>query len=269
MGINLLKLLSAIILAYAFYAALVFIAQRKMMYPGKTIQAPATPSPMVGRTTLWLKTRFGRVETWYVPGQGKGRRPLVIFFHGNGEIIDFLPGQIEGFNAMGMGVLAIEYPGYGRSQGSPSEESITETALAAYDMITKRNDVDPSRVMAFGRSLGGGVACALSRQRPLAALILQSPFTSTRPFARRYLLPSFLVRDVFDNAAALASFPGPVLIFHGRRDDIIPFEHGKELAGIARKARFVELPCAHNDCPPDWGGFLQTVEKFLRDEKIL
>lgn len=269
MGINLLKLLSAIFFTYTFYAALVFFAQRQMMYPGKSIPAPTEPSPMPGRIPLWLETRFGKVETWFIPGKGKGKKPLVIFFHGNGEIIDFLPGQIEGFNAMGMGVLAVEYPGYGRSQGSPSEDSITETALAAYDMVINRNDVDPSRVIAFGRSLGGGAACALGRHRPLAALILQSPFTSTRPFARHYLLPSFLVRDVFDNAEAIARFSGPVLILHGKHDDIIPFEHGKELARIARRARFVELPCAHNDCPPDWGGFLQTVEKFLRDEKIL
>lgn len=269
MGINLFRLLSVIILAYACYAAFFYFAQRQMIYPGKTIQAQAVPSPMAGRIPLWVETRFGKVETWFVPGHGKGKRPLVIFFHGNGEIIDFLPGQIEGFNALGIGVLAVEYPGYGRSQGSPSEESITETALAAYDAVIKRDDVDPSRVIGFGRSLGGGAACALGRQRPLAALILQSPFTSTRPFSRRYFLPAFLVRDVFDNSAALARFPGPVLILHGRHDDIIPFEHGKELTGVARRARFIELPCAHNDCPPDWVEFWRTVDLFLRDENIL
>ena len=75
-------------------------------------------------------------------------------------------------------------PGYGRSAGSPSEKSITEAFLAAYDAITTRDDVDPSQVILFGRSLGGGAVCALSKYRPIKALILMSTFTSVRSMAK-------------------------------------------------------------------------------------
>lgn len=271
MGINLYRLLTALALAYGCYAAFFFFVQRLVIYPGVTIRPPAGSGPPAGGAVLWLETPSGRAEAWFLPGKGDGtgKKPVVIFFHGNGEIIDFLPEQAEGFREMGMGVLLVEYPGYGRSLGKPSERSITETAVAAYDAVVKRADTDPAGVVAFGRSLGCGAAGALGRQRPLAALILQSPFTSTRPFAGRFLLPPFLLRDIYDNAAALAGFRGPVLILHGRHDDIIPIEHGKKLAGIARDARFVELPCAHNDCPPDWRGFWRIIGDFLRDEKIL
>lgn len=272
MGPNLVRIVSSIALVYGCYAALCFFAQRLVIYPGRGIRASAAPpAPSAGITPIWLETRFGRTEAWLLPGEGdsRGRRPAVLFFHGNGEIIDTLPGEMEGFRELGISVLLVEYPGYGRSEGNPSEASITAAALAAYDAVIRRDDVDPGRIIAFGRSLGGGPACALSRQRPLAALILQSPFTSTRAFTLRFLLPGFLMRDVYDNRAALAAFPGPVLILHGRYDDIVPFSHGVELARVARKADFVPLDCAHNDCPPDWREFRRIVADFLRAHGVI
>jgi fermentation-respiration switch protein FrsA (DUF1100 family) len=267
MGANLVKIASSLVVAYGFYAAFCFFAQRFIIYPGRTIRAPAAPpGPSAGIVPVRLETRFGRTEAWFLPGKGvsPGRRPALLFFHGNGEIIDFLPEQLEGFRAMGMGVLLVEYPGYGRSEGKPSEAGIAATAVAAYDAMAGRNDVDPARMVAFGRSLGCGPACDLSRQRPLAALILQSPFISTRAFARRFLVPGFLIRDVYDNRTALTAFAGPVLILHGRSDDIVPFSHGEELARVARNASFVALDCTHNDCPPDWREFWRILADFLR-----
>ena len=272
MGAGIVRLMSAIAVVYGCYAALIFLAQRSVIYPGRGIRAPASPpEPASGMLPLWLETRFGRTEAWFLPGKREfsGRRPVVLFFHGNGEIIDYLPEQVAGFRAMGIGVLLVEYPGYGRSDGKPSEASITATAVAAYDAMARRDDVDPARIVAYGRSLGGGAACALSRQRPLAAIILQSPFISTRPFARRFLLPGFLVRDVYDNRAALAAYSGPVLIMHGRFDDIIPFAHGEELARTARNAEFVEFACGHNDCPPEWPRFWRIIAAFMSHHGVV
>uniref|UniRef100_A0A831UIK5 Alpha/beta hydrolase n=1 Tax=Geobacter metallireducens TaxID=28232 RepID=A0A831UIK5_GEOME len=270
MGVLRLLILGAAV--YAAYGALCFIFQRSLIYPGRAIGVGEQPPPIPGMAPLSLDTGFGGVEAWFLPARGleAGQRgPVLLFFHGNGEVIDFLPEEAEAFRALGMGVLLVEYPGYGRSGGAPSEESITAAAVAAYDAVIGQEGVDPGRVVAFGRSLGGGAACALSRQRPLAALILQSPFTSTRPFARRMLLPGFLARDVFDNLGAIAVYGGPVLVLHGIHDDIIPVSHGRQLARTARRGRLVELECAHNDCPPDRGAFLGTVATFLRDEGII
>lgn len=269
---NLLRLLILGAAIYAAYGALCFLFQRSLMYPGRAIGVAGQPPHITGMVPLALDTGFGKVEAWFLPAKGMeaGRTgPVLLFFHGNGEVIDFLPEEAGDFRAMGMGVLLVEYPGYGRSGGAPSEESITAAAVAAYDAVIGQKGVDPGKVVAFGRSLGGGAACALSRQRPLAALILQSPFTSLRPFARRMLLPGFLVRDVFDNHRALAAYGGPVLVLHGIHDDIIPVAHGRELARTARRGRLVELACAHNDCPPDRRAFLGTVGGFFRDEGII
>jgi hypothetical protein len=123
--------------------------------------------------------------------------------------------------------------------------------------------VDPSSIVGYGQSLGGGAVCALARRRPLKALILQSTFTSVRPFARRYGLPSFLVRDPFDNLAAVAVFPGPVLVIHGLADELIPVENGRSLARAAAKATLREYACGHWCWDPDRLPFWSDVSDFL------
>jgi len=268
MGQTLFRTLGLICLIYGCYALLLFLCQRIVIYPGRTIKVPALPP--AGVETYWLETPAGRSEAWLLRAEGgRGPRPLVLFFHGNGEVIDVLPVQVKELRRLGVHVLLAEYPGYGRSAGAPSEASITATAVAAYDLAARWPQVQPGRIIAFGRSLGGGAACALSRQRPLAALVLQSTFTSTRPLARQFLLPGFLLRDVYDNLAAMRSYTGPVLVAHGNRDDIIPFLHGQELARAATRGRLLELDCSHNDCPPDDDAYWQAVVRFLQQQEIL
>ena len=165
--------------------------------------------------------------------------------------------------------MLVEYPGYGRSAGSPSEESITQTFVAAYDLLTSRKDVDPSRIVFFGRSLGGGAVCALARHRPSATLILMSTFSSAKSFAKNFLAPSFIVRDPFDNLGVVKNYPHPVLIIHGKRDTVIPFSHAKALHKAAKQGTLIAYDAGHNDCPPDWKIFWKDVEGFLLENNII
>ncbi len=193
----------------------------------------------------------------------------MIFAHGNGELIDFWLQELQTFNRLGMGALLVEYPGYGRSEGLPSQSSIEETFAAAYDVLAARKDVDASRIVLFGRSLGGGAVCALAAQRPSAALILMSTFTGVRHFAKRFLVPPFLVRDPFDNLAVVKNYPGPVLVIHGRHDEVIPFSHGTTLYKSVQKGEMIAYNAGHNDCPPDWNVFWHDVASFLRENRII
>jgi uncharacterized protein len=265
-----LRFFTLAVIAYAAYALLVFLMQRQIIYPGRYIRVSGPPP--AGIVPIAVVTATGRNEAWFMPPfkrrQGE-RRPLVIFFHGNGEVIDYLPEQAEGFREMGMGVLLVEYPGFGRSSGNPTESSITETAVAAYDAVLKREEVDSERIVLFGRSLGGGAACAVAARRPSAALILQSAFTSTRPFARGFLVPGFLVRDVFDSGKVVAAYRQPILLFHGSNDTIVPPEHSRELLRLAPRARLVEFRCGHNDFPPDWREFYRIIAVFLKDAGVV
>lgn len=220
---------------------------------------------------LWVDIPGARVEGWLLPSptaEGE-RKPLVLFAHGNGELIDFWPETFQSLTRRGLHVLLMEYPGYGRSTGKPTQQSITQAFCAACDRVVTRPDVDPSRIVLLGRSIGGGAACAVAAQRPSAALVLMSTFTSLRPFARRYLAPSFLIRDPLDNLSVVSSYPGPVLIIHGKHDMVVPYAHGKALAAAARSARFVTYDADHNDCPPDWEAFFDTLTDFLKEARVL
>ena len=257
-------------LAYCLvgYLLLLFLMQRSVLFPRPG--AVATPNLPDGIEVLWLGENED-VEAWLMlpvpslsqPSSSKPV-PVLIFTHGNGELIDYWVDAFEAVRAWGMAALLVEYPGYGRSGGRPSQRSITATLLAAYDVLAADPRIDARRIVAYGRSLGGGAACQLARSRPLAGLILESSFTSVRALARRFALPGFLVLDPFDNLAALAEFDGPVLVIHGDRDQIIPTRHGQELAEAAGTAIRL-LPCGHNDCPRPW----EEIRAFLLAEGVL
>jgi hypothetical protein len=183
-------------------------------------------------------------------------------------VIDDWPVALEGFRALGMSVLLVEYPGYGRSGGIPTQDSIRTTFLAAYDLLVSEPGVDGNRIVAFGSSRGGAAVCQLVTERPVVALILKSTFTSMRPFARRYLLPSFLIRDTFDSLQALKQFRGPVLVIHGTSDELIPSSEGAAIAE-AVKGELRLYDCGHNCWDPDRFPFWTDVTAFLRAHGVL
>ena len=262
------------LILYVGYCLLLFLAQRHMLFPRYLMPPLAVEEheKIPSLEIIWIQTRFGKVEAWYLPPlkpPDNAPAPLVIFAHGNAERIDFCAQELRQFTRWGAGVLLVEFPGYGRSQGKPSQASITETFVTAYDLMAGRKDVDASRIILYGRSLGGGAVCALLQQRPAGALILMSTFTSVRSFASRYLAPGFLVRDPFDNLSAIQTFEGPVLILHGKRDDVIPYSHGKSLNQTSVNSRFISYDCAHNDCPPDWPRFWKDVKEFMMDAGLI
>jgi hypothetical protein len=268
---GLVKILAGAVCNYAVYCVLLFLVQRQVIFPRYMIPAPPAPDyKALGVEAFWLEASFGRVEAWYLPPESTGKPcPAVIFGHGNGELIDYWPSELGRFASMGIGLLLVEYPGYGRSAGAPSQDSISETFALAYDLLAARSDVDPGKIVLFGRSLGGGAVCDLALKRPSAAMVLMSSFKSVKAFAFRYLAPSFLIRDPFDNVEAVRRFPGPVLVIHGDFDEVVPFSHGQALHAAARNGKMIAYPAGHNDCPPDWAVFWRDIENFLRAEGIL
>jgi fermentation-respiration switch protein FrsA (DUF1100 family) len=260
-------------LAYAAYCALVFAFQRQIIFPRSLIGYASVALPdNLSIEKIWLTIPGASVESWYIAPAGgptNGRGPALIFAHGNAERIEVCIGELLPFTALGIGVLLVEYPGYGRSIGTPSQKSITAAFIAAYDMLAARHDVEPSKIVFYGRSLGGGAVCALAAKRSAAALILASTFTGIRAMAPRYLVPGFMVRDPFDNLTVVRDFSGPILIVHGRYDDIIPFHHGTTLQKAARRAKLLAYDCGHNDCPPDAERFWRDIAAFLREAGII
>lgn len=258
-------MLATVVAILGVYWLLLFIAQRSMLFqPPGIAGAPARPADA---RQIWLATSAGEVEAWYLPPLtvAAGPAPLLLFAHGNAELIDFWPAEFEEPRRRGVSVLLLEYPGYGRSQGRPSQRTISAATLAAYDWALRQPGIDPNRIVGYGRSVGAGAVCTLIGERQLAGIVLESSFTSVRAFARRYGAPAFLVRDPFDNLAALREYDGPVLVVHGARDDVIPTEHGRALAAAAPRAELYIADCAHNDCERPW----ERVTSFLARHGLL
>jgi fermentation-respiration switch protein FrsA (DUF1100 family) len=248
---------------------LLWSLQRRLIFPRHLVR----PDPRAGEGIAGLeRLHVGETEGWLLPGDGVSADrpgPAVLFAHGNGELIDHWPAELEPYRRLGVSVLLAEYRGYGRSGGEPSEEGITEDYVAFYELLAARPEIDPARLVFHGRSLGGGVVCALAARRPPAALVLQSTFTSIADLARAFGVPRFLVRDPFDNLAVLPQLDRPVLIVHGTRDDVIPFSHAEALAKAARRPTRVSYDCRHNDCPPDPVRFWEDVRSFLEGQGVL
>ena len=253
--------------AIAAYWALLFVLQRSVLFPRGVALGGSGEAERSGGERVWLELRAGRVEAWFLPTvpTGADARPLLVFAHGNGELIDHWAREFDPPREWGVAVLLVEYPGYGRSAGSPSQDSITEAMIAAHDWALAQPRIDARLVVGYGRSLGGGAICALSRERRLAALVLESTFTSVRNMAGRFGLPGFLVRDPFDNASAVRAFPGPVLLLHGERDDVISPEHARSLQAAARDSELHLFACGRNDCPRPW----HELRRFLEARGIL
>lgn len=206
----------------------------------------------VGGEVRWIEADGARIEAWFLPAASGGATPLVMYTHGNGELIDFWAEEFAPLRAAGLNVLLVEYPGYGRSSGSPSERNITATLLAAYDLMARDPRVDAARIVGYGRSLGGGAIAQLAAQRPMAALVLESTFTSLADIVRGFGIPDWLIVNRFDTRAALTQYARPVLLLHGTRDVNIPVAHAHGLQRALPGATLRLLDCGHNDCPRQW-----------------
>lgn len=247
--------------------------QRRIVFPRHLTQPyPGAGNGIAGLERLWIDTPQGKVEGWFIPADCAGpehKAPLVIFAHGNAELIDYWPEELSGYRRMGVNLLLPEYRGYGRSAGSPSEQAIAEDFAAFYDLASRRPEVDDKRIVFHGRSIGGGAVCALAKLRRPAAMILQSSFTSLRSMAARFLVPGFLVADPFDNLDVVRGLDAPLLVIHGRVDRLIPFEQGRRLFEAAGQAKFIAYQCDHNGCPPDWDVYWKDIRGWLTDIGIL
>jgi uncharacterized protein len=257
------------------YLAVLYLAQRSMLFP---MPPGIFDAPPAGAEEVRVTFDGGEAYALFLPpdspklqrseggprGQ-QGNAPLLMFMHGNGELADYWTREFDEARAWGIGVLLVEYPGYGRAPGAPSEKSITESVRALYDWAQHDPRIDATRIVAYGRSLGGGAAARLAVDRTVAALILESAFTSVADFAGRFLAPSFLIRDRFDSRKTLASYRGPLLMIHGRLDTIVPIAHARELVALVPGARLEQLNCGHNDCPRQW----DTIAAFLRDASVI
>ena len=153
---------------------------------------------------------------------------------------------------IGVNILAVDYRGYGKSEGKPDEAGVYRDADAAYDYLVKQRHFRAEDIIIYGHSLGGAVAVNLASRRPCGGLIVQSSFTSARAMARRmFAIPliGYVVKSRFDSLQKIRDVHAPILIVHGTRDEVVPFAMGQQLfAAAPEPKRFYPIEGAgHND----------------------
>ena len=259
---------SFLVFLLVFYVVLVgvlYLAQRSLMYfPDRQRVAPAAAGlPQAAEETL--TTADGeRVIVWHVPP--RERRPVMLYFQGNGGGLSLRVPRFAALVHEGVGLVALNYRGYGGSSGSPSEDGLIADARAAYDFAVKQ--YAPERIVPWGESLGSGVASALAAERPVGRIVLEAPFTSAADVAARVYLFApvrWLMKDQFRSDERIARVSAPVLILHGERDDVVPIALGERLFGMVQgPKRFVRFPQGDHE-GLDAHGALDEVKKFLRE----
>ena len=170
----------------------------------------------------------------------------ILYSHGNAEDLgDILP-NLQAIRAIGFSVFTYDYRGYGTSQGQPTVKGVYEDIDTAYAYLTQTLLVPPSRIIIYGRSVGGGPSVDLARRKPVAGLVLESTFVSAFRVVTHISLYPF---DKFPNLNKIKQVNCPLLIIHGTDDEVIPFWHGQELFAVAEQPkRFLQVEGArHND----------------------
>jgi fermentation-respiration switch protein FrsA (DUF1100 family) len=244
--------------------AALFFAQRYFIYPipQTTRTAPAEAGFREAEEHVLTAEDGAKIILWHVPPK-PGRR-VVLYFHGNGEVLAWLVPRFREITADGTGLVAMSDRGYGGSGGSPSESALLRDAAAAYDFARARYDA--GRIVAWGFSLGTGVAVATASDHAVGGLILEAPYTSISDLAARafpFLVVRPFVRDSFRSDERIARVTAPLLIMHGAKDPVIPIAFGQKLFALAHEPKqFVQFPDGgHNDL----GNFgaVETARQFI------
>jgi hypothetical protein len=245
------------ILAFLAVAALVLLliwaGQRRLIY----FPYREAPSPSAYGLPEALPVTFATedgltLNGWFVPAGGPVARWTVVVFNGNAGHRGYRAPLAAALARRGIATLLFDYRGYGDNPGSPSEEGLARDARGARAYLAGRPDLDSTRLVFLGESLGAAVAVRLAAEAAPAGLILRSPFTSLADVGRHHypILPvRLLLRERYPSIERIARVRCPVLVIAGERDGIIPAPQSERLARAApRLDRLVVIPGAdHND----------------------
>lgn len=246
---------------------LLFLENRLIFLPARHAESWREPGdPRI--EDVWLEIGSGtRIHAWWAPLDNP--RWYLLYAHGNaGNLSHRQTGVRRLQQTLHASVLIFDYPGYGRSEGTPSEAGCYQAARASYHWLRQAKQVPGAGIILYGVSLGAAAALELAVSEDHAALVLLSPFLSIPDMAQQ-MFPIFparwLCRNRFDNASRIKNYHGPLFIAHGTEDEAIPFAHGKKLYELAPSANklFLSVEGAdHNNLAGD--EFFQTLAEFVR-----
>lgn len=248
-----LKFIVKLLLIYGSLGFIVFnifksIESSQIYFPYKNLDA--TPQEYnLNYEDIYFSTKDDiKLHGWYIyPPKANN---TILFFHGNAGNISHRMIDINRFYSWNNNVFIFDYRGYGKSHGSPSEDGLYQDALAAYQFLIRKKNIDADKIIFFGRSLGGALAINLALTFPPKALISESAFTSIKDMAKNIypFIPSWLISSQYDSLTKIKNIKCPKLILHSVDDEIVPFEHGQKLFNAASFPKtFFKMQGGHNE----------------------
>ncbi len=252
----------------------VWTMQRRLMYfPMVAVPSLASLGLSEVRPVMFDTADGLRLNGWFFPVARAGPRTTVLVFNGNaGNRAHRVP-LARALVDRGQQVFLFDYRGFGENPGTPTETGLARDARAAREYLIARDDVEATRLVYFGESLGTAVAVDLAAEHAPAALVLRSPFTSMADVGlyHYWWLPvRALIRDSYGTIERIGRVKSPLLVIAGERDRIVPFEQSRRVYDSAASARktFLSIPHAdHNDDDLlDGDAMIEEIARFLRSE---
>jgi len=243
-----MKILFAIIFSlFAFFLLVRYLEGTSIFYPSRNITS--IPSDIgLPYEDIFVTTQDGyKIHGWYI--KSPEAKATVLFFHGNAGNLSNRLEKILMFHQIPLNVFIIDYRGYGKSEGRPSEAGMYKDAEAAFDYLITREDVDSKKIIAYGASLGGVVAIDLAGKRNVACLITDSSFTKAADMGKIIypFIPTILLKSKMDSESKVRRIDVPKLFIHAIQDEIVPLKLGQRLFDAAiEPKKFLKVEGNHN-----------------------
>jgi len=227
------------------------IEDRFIFHPSREIVQTPLDAGLAFDDLYFITADGVTLNGWYIPHSAA--RATLVWFHGNAGNISHRVENIKLLhNKVSVNIFIFDYRGYGRSAGSASEEGTYQDGVAALQLMQKRLGVEAKNLILFGRSLGAAVAAEMAGRFACQGLILETPFASIRDMAKTvfpFLPVGLFLQSRFDVVEKIGKISVPLLVLHGDRDDVVPYEQGKKVFSAARAPKeFYTIPGAsHND----------------------
>ncbi len=266
------RILLYLLLVYVGIALVLKLFENRLVYLPASARQDWTEAPSPDIEDVYLTSADGtRIHAWWCPCPGSSE--ALLYLHGNAGNLSHRGGSILKLRQLlATSVLIIDYPGYGKSEGSPSEAGCYQAGDAAYEWLVGQQKIDPHEILLYGNSLGGGVAVELATRCEHRALVLVKTFTSLPDTASSlypWLPVHWLMSNRFDNLAKIRTCRRPVFIGHGDGDRLVPYVLGQRLYAAANEPKhfFPMHGAGHNDRMPE--EFFTTLQSFLRDAAVV
>ena len=263
MAWRLLLIVAAVpVLLYCLVVGLLYFVQGSLLFRPMDLAPEAAAAGVPGLRTVRVRTADGLdLVAWFLPASPG--RPTVLYFHGNGGNIGDRIGRAKRIARRGWGLMMLEYRGYGGNPGTPSEAGLATDALGALDELAALG-VPSGRVVLYGESLGTGVAVRLATARPVAAVVLDAPYTSVADVAQLqyWFLPArLLVTNPFDILSRISRVNAPLLVMQGDHDMVVPPAMGRAVFEAAREPKeiWVSAGGMHGDAMETGGEAVLTA----------